>query len=102
MNLYSHLRTRCFPIKPQFALRFPLTNLHHPTFIRQLHTSKAMSSPLKRKAESAASPKTKKPKIVVPEYHLTPSRRDEHGEIIWPAPIDQIERAREIIREWYG
>jgi hypothetical protein len=58
-----------------------------------------MISPLKRKAESAASPKAKKPRVVVPDYHLTPSRRDEEGEVVWPAPTRQIERAREIIRE---
>ncbi|OTB12685.1 hypothetical protein K445DRAFT_76888 [Daldinia sp. EC12] len=34
------------------------------------------------------------------EYHLTPSVRDEEtGEIIWPAPKDQIERARNFILE---
>ncbi|KAF2710751.1 DHH phosphoesterase, partial [Pleomassaria siparia CBS 279.74] len=58
-----------------------------------------MASPLKRKAETAASSKVKKTKISVPEYHLAPSRRDESGEIVWPAPQEQIERAREIIRE---
>jgi hypothetical protein len=60
-----------------------------------------MMSPLKRKAENAASPsKTKKAKVVVPEYHLTPSRQDESGENVWPAPEEQIERARQIIKEW--
>jgi hypothetical protein len=59
-----------------------------------------MSSPTKRKAESAEAPKPKKPKIIVPEYHLAPSRRYENGEIVWPAPKEQIERAREIIQEW--
>ncbi|KAF2660806.1 DHH phosphoesterase [Lophiostoma macrostomum CBS 122681] len=58
-----------------------------------------MSSPLKRKAPDTAASKPKKPKIVVPEYHLTPSRQDEEGEIVWPAPKTQIERARDIIRE---
>jgi hypothetical protein len=62
-----------------------------------------MTSPAKRKAESQISgAKVKKAKVVVPEYHTTPSRRDEEGEIVWPAPRGQIERAREIIREWYG
>jgi hypothetical protein len=59
-----------------------------------------MSSPLKRKADTTASSKPKKAKIVVPDYHLTPSRRDEEGEIVWPAPKAQIERARDIIQEW--
>lgn len=35
----------------------------------------------------------------VPEYHLTPSVKDEDGEIQWPAPKAQIQRAREIIVE---
>ncbi|KAF2033432.1 DHH phosphoesterase [Setomelanomma holmii] len=57
-------------------------------------------SPLKRKAEKPVSPpRTKKTKIVVPEYHLTPSRRDDSGESVWPARKEQIERAREIITE---
>ncbi|KAL5414917.1 hypothetical protein PMIN04_008790 [Paraphaeosphaeria minitans] len=59
-----------------------------------------MASPAKRKAENQASPaKAKKSKVQIPEYHLTPSRRDEDGEIVWPAPKTQIERAREIIKE---
>lgn len=59
-----------------------------------------MNSHAKRKAEMQASPaKVKKPKVQIPEYHLTPSRRDEGGEIVWPAPNSQIERAREIIKE---
>ncbi|KAI1802068.1 DHH phosphoesterase [Daldinia bambusicola] len=34
------------------------------------------------------------------EYHLTPSIKDEEtGEIVWPAPKDQIERARNFILE---
>ncbi|KAF1970221.1 DHH phosphoesterase [Bimuria novae-zelandiae CBS 107.79] len=59
-----------------------------------------MASPAKRKAEHQASPaKPKKPKVEIPEYHLTPSRRGLDGEIVWPAPKAQIERAREIIKE---
>jgi hypothetical protein len=60
-----------------------------------------MMSPMKRKADKPVSPpKTKKPKIVVPEYHLTPSRQNEFGENVWPAREEQIERAREIIKDW--
>ncbi|KAF4345031.1 dhh family [Fusarium beomiforme] len=40
-----------------------------------------------------------KPKAPVAEYHLTPSRRDSEGEIIWPAPKDQMEAARKFIRD---
>jgi len=53
---------------------------------------------MKRSATTSISPvKTKKPKAEVPEYHLTPSIKAEDGEIIWPAPKHQIEKAREII-----
>ncbi|KAF1844535.1 DHH phosphoesterase [Cucurbitaria berberidis CBS 394.84] len=54
---------------------------------------------LKRKAEKPVStPKSKKPKVVVPEYHLTPSRQDEFGGFVWPARRKQIDRARDIIK----
>lgn len=62
-----------------------------------------MASPAKRKLKDAGSlPKSKKPKVEIPEYHLAVSRRTDDGEIIWPAPKDQIERARTIIKEWYA
>lgn len=68
---------------------------------QRFYEARAMASSLKRKAEKPASPsKAKKAKIVIPEYHLTPSRQNESGEIIWPARENQIERAREIIKEW--
>ncbi|KAI0484843.1 DHH family protein [Xylariaceae sp. FL0804] len=56
---------------------------------------------MKRSASSTAkSPsKAKKPRPEVPEYHSTPSVRDESGDIIWPAPKDQIENARDFIRQ---
>ncbi|KAI1134422.1 DHH phosphoesterase [Hypoxylon sp. FL0543] len=56
---------------------------------------------MKRNASSIskASPRAKKPRPEVPEYHLTPSIRDESGGIIWPAPRAQIERARDFILE---
>ncbi|KAI2607463.1 DHH phosphoesterase [Hypoxylon fragiforme] len=46
---------------------------------------------------SKTSPKAKKPRSEVPEYHLTPSVQDESGNIIWPAPAAQIERARNFL-----
>jgi hypothetical protein len=56
---------------------------------------------MKRAAPSSNSaPKPKKKKrFEVPEYHLTPSLKDENGEAVWPAPKIQITRARDIIRE---
>ena len=60
-----------------------------------------MASPVKRKAEQAgASTKPKKQKVAVPEYHITPQRRDDTGEVVWPARKAQIDRARDIITEW--
>jgi hypothetical protein len=100
MNLVLAIRRRLLlghiPIASTPILSTFRPDLHH-----FYHNSAAMSSPAKRKAESTqTTPKPKKPKITIPEYHLTPSRRDESGEIVWPAPKEQIERAREIIREW--
>ena len=61
-----------------------------------------MASPLKRKADKpAVSSTAKKQKFIIPEYHKTPQRRDGTGEIVWPARKAQLERAREIIKEWY-
>jgi hypothetical protein len=60
-----------------------------------------MASTLKRKADQAAtSAKPKKQKAAVPEYHITPQRRDGTGEVVWPARKVQIDRARSIITEW--
>jgi hypothetical protein len=36
-----------------------------------------------------------------PAYHLTPSERDEQGNIIWPAPQDRLDAARAFIIDWY-
>ncbi|KAK5136243.1 hypothetical protein LTR08_003850 [Meristemomyces frigidus] len=55
---------------------------------------------MKRKAAptTAKSP-AKKARPEVPEYHLTPSVKEEDGSIQWPAPRVQMERARKIIIE---
>ncbi|ORY10244.1 hypothetical protein BCR34DRAFT_539741 [Clohesyomyces aquaticus] len=59
-----------------------------------------MHTPAKRKVTNATSPGiSKRPKIAVPEYHLTPSRRDDTGEVVWPAPRAQIDLARARILE---
>ncbi|KAK6711585.1 hypothetical protein SNK05_006013 [Fusarium graminearum] len=49
-----------------------------------------------KNAKKAQSPVTTDK---LPEYHETPSKRDKDGEIIWPAPKDQMEAARNFIRE---
>lgn len=48
-----------------------------------------------------SSPRSKKQKVEVPEYHLTPSVQADDGRIIWPAPEEKMEMARNFIREWY-
>ena len=54
----------------------------------------------KRSADAASSsPRAKRVKPEIPQYHLTPSVKDEDGSIQWPAPRSAIERARDIIRE---
>jgi hypothetical protein len=57
---------------------------------------------MKRKdPPSKEKPTAKKSKPDVPEYHATPSIKEEDGTIQWPAPMHQIEKAREVILEWY-
>lgn len=55
---------------------------------------------MKRKASTTdkASP-AKKKRAEVPEYHLTPTNKDDNGQDIWPAPLDQMQKARDIIVE---
>lgn len=49
---------------------------------------------------SGGSKNVKKPRPAVLEYHLTPSVRNDDGEIVWPAPERKMEAARSFIREW--
>jgi hypothetical protein len=45
--------------------------------------------------------KKPKPQIPVPEYHETRSLKEEDGTIQWPAPKGQMDRAKEIILDWF-
>ncbi|KAK4988005.1 hypothetical protein LTR50_004224 [Elasticomyces elasticus] len=55
---------------------------------------------MKRKdAPTKTKSMAKKPRPEVPEYHLTPSLKDEDGGIVWPAPKAQMQRARDLILE---
>ena len=65
-----------------------------PIRFRELSTMKRKEPPLKANATA------KKARIEVPEYHLTPSNREEDGSIQWPAPKVQMERAQEFIKTW--
>ncbi|KAG8672434.1 hypothetical protein FPOAC2_05822 [Fusarium poae] len=59
----------------------------------------ASTARLKKEDKSSKKAKTLDNTAKLPEYHETPSKRDKDGEIIWPAPKDQIEAARNFIRE---
>ncbi|KAM5354973.1 hypothetical protein ACJ41O_001619 [Fusarium nematophilum] len=57
---------------------------------------------MKRAATGGTSPTTKRPRpaaVKPPDYHLTPSVRDDQGNIAWPAPRDKMEEARSFIRD---
>jgi|SRR5947209_480104 len=51
-----------------------------------------------------ASPvkKSKKTRPIVPDYCDVEPRRDEAGDIVWPAPANVMEEARIFIKEWYA
>jgi hypothetical protein len=53
-----------------------------------------------RSLKASPEPGEKLSEKKLPEYHETPSRKDEHGEIIWPAPNEQMQAAQEFILEW--
>jgi ATPase subunit of ABC transporter with duplicated ATPase domains len=61
----------------------------------------ATTARLKKEEKDPKRARSAEPTAKLPEYHETPSRRDKDGEIIWPAPKDQMEAARNFIREWY-
>jgi hypothetical protein len=56
---------------------------------------------MKRKEPPSTEKSTaKRARPQIPEYHETPSVKEEDGTIQWPAPKRQMEEAREIILEW--
>ncbi|GKU05495.1 unnamed protein product [Fusarium langsethiae] len=59
----------------------------------------ATTTRLKKEEKSPKKAKTSETTAKIPEYHETPSKKDKDGEIIWPAPKDQMEAARKFIRE---
>lgn len=66
-----------------------------------LQSSHIIKATMKRTLHSSPKlPTTKKRRIDIPDYHLTPSSHDEKGDIIWPAPAEQIQSARDYILEW--
>lgn len=53
---------------------------------------------MKRKATDKADSASKRVKEA--DYCDTPVVKDEHDDIVWPAPQAQIDAARGFIREW--
>lgn len=115
-SMLSRLSIRAARLQLQQRTFYSATWLGQPaaSTTKSIPKSKSKSAPsaaeqagntrMKRSAPSTgskAAPKSKKPRVEVPEYHLTPSVRDGDGEIIWPAPNHQIETARKMILEWY-
>lgn len=50
------------------------------------------------KRSANGKPKTTKPKPQLPDYTDAEPLKDEAGEVIWPAPAEDIEKARDFIR----
>ncbi|KAG9512595.1 hypothetical protein KCV07_g9382, partial [Aureobasidium melanogenum] len=71
------------------------------SFISNRHSLYATSTTpqqMKRKEplSTAQASSAKRPRVEVPDYHLTPPVRDDTG-IVWPAPEAQMKQARDII-----
>ncbi|KAH7347678.1 DHH family protein [Plectosphaerella cucumerina] len=63
-------------------------------------TPRFIRSSITAGARAAKKPRAGgRPAIQIPEYHATPSRRGENGEIIWPAPAEKMEAARQFIQD---
>lgn len=58
-----------------------------------------ISSKRKAPPSQSSTPAKKRPKPDIPEYHTTPSVKEDDGSIQWPAPRSQIDKARSIIVE---
>ncbi|KAI1434481.1 DHH phosphoesterase [Xylaria sp. CBS 124048] len=69
----------------------------YPWGIMKRSLSSDSEEKTKTKTKTNTKTKTKSPPI--PAYHETPSLLDESGQPIWPAPKDQMDRARRFIRE---
>jgi hypothetical protein len=62
----------------------------------------AVGARMKRGISSTSFPKSKKSRIEIPDYHLSPQRRDESGAVIWPAPVSELRAAGDFILEWFN
>jgi len=75
-----------------------------PFFFRQrFHKSRTSYAVMKRSAaKSNGEAKPKRQRVQLPDYESADQAVDESGDIVWPAPNDQIETARNFIQEWYS
>ncbi len=67
-------------------------------FSSRYPSSQSVFLGMKRKADSNKETPVKRPKVE--DYCSIQSRRDSRGDIIWPAPKEQIRAARAFIKEW--
>ena len=64
-------------------------------------TLSTASTKMKRKLGSATSPsKPKKVRAEVPDYCDVEVRKDARGSVVWPAPEEAMDKARDFLREW--
>ncbi|CAK1355784.1 hypothetical protein CB0940_00529 [Cercospora beticola] len=84
------------------APKLDLPSRHSPILPLALGTGCArqmISSKRKAPPNQSSTPAKKRPKPDIPEYHTTPSVKEDDGSIQWPAPRSQIDKARSIILE---
>ena len=83
-----------------FALRIPYYLILEPRLVLLVsHFLPRIRFAMKRKASSTPSKPVKRPRPEVPQYHSAKPARDADGEIVWPAPKEQITAATEFIVE---
>lgn len=89
-------------LSPAYILSIP-TTISAPLrlSLRPSRAIRLMSLARKRTLPSgesnAPAKKRRKPAAVLPQYHESPSVKNEDGSIQWPAPQSQIDHARDII-----
>jgi hypothetical protein len=86
------------------SVRTTRTDWKKPLNVKAVSTTASSTKKTMKRssASSTGQSKPKKPRLELPEYHTTPSVKTASGDIIWPAPADQIEAARDFILEWSG
>ena len=91
-----HLCINCVKLKSIGLLVIPRQGTSSPVW------SWTIFRGMKRKAfSSGAPPKAKRQREPEKDYCDVEPQKNDAGEIIWPAPMDAIESARALLREWY-